>query len=118
MKSVNKNKRRLMIAVITTIFLVLFSMWMFTKATEDVVEDAEVTEESEKTYTPYRNNILGVAGDFCVFTSGDANLSEVTADVAVGGNFKSQSFGNYETGWLKFYKDHLECVKFIYRWKI
>ena len=70
MKSVNKNKRRLMIAVITTIFLILFSMWMFTKATEDVGEDAEVTEESEKTYTPYRNNILGVAGDFCVFTYG------------------------------------------------
>ena len=110
MKSVNKNKRRLMIAVITTIFLILFSMWMFTKATEDVGEDAEVTEESEKTYTPYRNNILGVAGDFCVFTYGDADLSEVTADVAVGGNFKAQSFGNYETGWSNFYKNHLECV--------
>lgn len=69
-----------------------------------------LAEEENKYYECYRKNILGIAGDFCVFTEGDATLSECTADIAIGGNFKGTSFGNYETGWSQFYSSHLECV--------
>ena len=100
MKHTRKYRRRI-IAVITLILLILLSLWFFIKATGD--------KDENQYYQCYRHNILGIAGDFCVFTEGDANLSEVTADVAVGGNFKAQSFGNYDTQW-QFYKDHLECV--------
>lgn len=112
MKSINTNKRRIMIAVITTLFLILFSLWMITKATEDVedTENMDKTSESNQYYTPYRNNILGVAGDFCVFTYEKAELSEVTADIAVGGDFTAGSFGNYKTKWEFYEKNDLKFV--------
>ncbi len=103
---INKKRRRLVIAVITMILLVVLSLWLFSRASE---ETQEISEEKEY-YKSYRNNILGVAGDFCVFTYGDASVSEVTADIAVGGNFSSQTFGNYNTNW-EFYKDN--NLKFV-----
>ncbi len=102
MKHTRKTRRRI-IAVITLILLVLLSLWFFIKATGD-------EEPEHECYQSYRHNILGIAGDFCVFTKEDAKLSQVSADVAVGGKFEAQSFGNYENGWNQFYKDHLECV--------
>ena len=98
-----RNKRIAIILFILMILLIILALWMFTRASEDVAP------EQQKPYESYRHNILGVAGDFCVFTEGDADLSEVTADVAVGGKFSATSFGNYDTQW-QFYKDHLECV--------
>ena len=103
MKKTHRYKRRRMIAILTILLLLILSLWMFIKASED-------EEAKQEYYNPYRGNVLGVAGDFCVFTEGDVKLSEVTADVAVGGKFEAQSFGNYDTGWSQFYKDHLECV--------
>ncbi len=89
-----------MIAILTILLLLILSLWMFIKASED----------EEECYKCYRNNILGIAGDFCVFTEGDAKLSECTADIAIGGKFDGTSFGNYDTGWSQFYSSHLECV--------
>ena len=100
MKHTRKYRRRI-IAVITLILLILLSLWLFIKATGD--------KDENQYYQCYRHNILGIAGDFCVFTEGDAKLSECTADVAIGGDFKEGSFGNYNTQW-EFYKNHLECV--------
>ena len=99
MKHTRRIKRRRIIAIIILILLILLSLWLFIRASED----------EQKPYESYRHNILGIAGDFCVFTKEDATLSQVSADVAVGGNFKAQGFGDYETGW-NFYKEHLECV--------
>ena len=103
---INKKRRRLVIAVITMILLVVLSLWLFSRASE---ETQEISEEREY-YKSYRNNILGVAGDFCVFTYGNASVSEVTADIAVGGNFSSQTYGSYNTNW-QFYKDN--NLKFV-----
>ena len=97
MKHTKKYRRRL-IAIITLILLILLSLWMFIKASED-------EEAKQEYYKPYRGNVLGVAGDFCVFTKGDAGFSEVTADIAVGGDFTKGNFGNYETRW-DFYKNN------------
>ena len=102
MKHTKKYRRRL-IAVITLILLILLSLWMFIKASEDEAPKQEC-------YKPYRGNVLGVAGDFCVFTCGNADLSEVTADVAVGGDFTAGSFGNYKTKWDFYEKNDLKFV--------
>lgn len=95
MKSTSKM---LIITGITLIFSILMSLWLFTKASEDI--DNEI-----KYYKSYRNNILGIAGDFAVFAYDEAYVSEVTADVAVGGDFWAVSFGNYDKKW-NFYKDN------------
>ena len=95
-----RNKRIAIILFILIILLIVLALWMFTRASEDV------EPEQQKPYESYRHNIFDVAGDFCVFTEGDAKLSEVTADVAVGGNFEAQTFGNYETKWEDFYKKY------------
>ena len=102
MKHTKKYRRRL-ITVITLILLILLSLWMFIKASEDEAPKQEC-------YKPYRGNVLGVAGDFCVFTCGNADLSEVTADVAVGGDFTAGSFGNYKTKWDFYEKNDLKFV--------
>ena len=64
-----------------------------------IISNVSADEEVPTTYTKYNNNILGVPGDFCIFCYGDASVSEVTADIAVGGDFKKGAFGNYETNW-------------------
>ena len=99
-----RNKRIAIILFILIILLIVLALWMFTRASEDI------EPEQQKPYESYRHNIFGVAGDFCVFTEGDADLSECTADIAIGGALKRGSFGNYNTGWENFYKEHLECV--------
>ena len=93
----DKKKRRVIIAVITMILLIVLSLWLFTRASED-------TEETPQYYQSYRNNILGVAGDFAVFTYGDASVSEVKGDIAIGGDYNaSGGFGGYGSKW-DFYK--------------
>ena len=99
-----RNKRIAIILFILIILLIVLALWMFTRASEDV------EPEQQKPYESYRHNIFGVAGDFCVFTEEDASLSECTADIAIGGALKRGSFGNYNTQWEQFYKNHLECV--------
>ncbi len=102
MKSANINRKRL-IASITFILLIVLSLGLFINASEEKAPKQEY-------YKSYRGNILGVAGDFCVFTKEDASLSECTADIAIGGDLKKGSFGNYETQWDGFYKQNLDCV--------
>ncbi len=103
----DKKNRKVIIAVITMILLIILSLWLFTKASEDT-EETGTTEQL--VYQSYRNNILGVAGDFCIFTLENATLAEVTADVAIGGDFQATSFGNYNTNW-EFYKGN--DLKFV-----
>lgn len=103
----DKKNRKVIIAVITMILLIILSLWLFTKASEDT-EETGTTEQL--VYQSYRNNILGVAGDFSIFTLENATLAEVTADVAIGGDFQATSFGNYNTNW-EFYKGN--DLKFV-----
>ena len=102
MKSSSIN-RKCLIASMTFILLIVFFLWLFIYA-------SEVKASKQEYYKSYRGNIFGIAGDFCVFTKEDASLSECTADIAIGGNLKKGSFGNYETQWEGFYKQNLDCV--------
>lgn len=95
----NKKKIVLIVAIILAILVRVICSIIFSDALEG-------DEDDNYYYQSYKNNILGIAGDFCVFTYGDAIVSEVTADVAVGGDFTGQSIANYETRWDNFYKTY------------
>lgn len=95
------------IALIVTMLVAIFIKVICTIIMSDAQDGGN---NQNHYYQSYRNNILGVAGDFCVFTYSDASVSEVTADIAIGGNFSGQAFGNYNTNWNFYKKNDLKYV--------
>lgn len=87
-----KNKIRFSFTVIIAVLAIVAII-------SEIISNVSADEDAPATYTKYSNNILGVPGDFCVFCYGDASVSEVTADIAIGGDFSRGAFGNYMTDW-------------------